>query len=153
MTADLRRVETTLCALSVGIAYEWSENHVMAHGLSGQRNPLGYALDHLLSNPNHQNAGLVAFLLATELVKRGVCSEKDSVDSANDALAWWYDSKCTVCHGRGVLNFEQVECPGCLGSGRRDKPSNRTLRESIGVIESSMDWMEGQLRKRLTSGV
>ena len=45
MTTELIRIETTLCALSVGPTREWSEDHIMAHGLSGQRNPLGFALE------------------------------------------------------------------------------------------------------------
>ena len=69
---DLNRVETTLCALTVGVAYEWSENHVLAHGLSGQRNPIAFALDHLLSHPNRINARLVTLLIAKELPRPDV---------------------------------------------------------------------------------
>jgi hypothetical protein len=146
---ELNRLETTLCALTVGVAYEWSENHVLAHGLSGQRNPIAFALDHLLSHPNRINARLVTLLIAKELPRLKVCSEKESWDIANAAISYWYDSKCPDCNGRGVIDFEQHQCQTCNGSGRKPRPSHKATSECVAIIENALEFMEGQLQKRL----
>ena len=147
--SDLNRVETTLCALTVGVAYEWSENHVMAHGLSGQRNPIGFAIDHLLSHPNGINARLVTLLIAKELPRLKVCTEKESWDVANDAISYWYDSKCPDCKGRGVIDFEQHQCVTCSGTGKKPRPRHKATNECVAIIEGALEWMEAQLQKRL----
>lgn len=145
---ELYKLEATLSALAVGVCKEWSETLVLAHGLSGQRNPLGYALDHLLTSPNGINARLTTLLLAKELVKQKVCTDKQSWDVANDAISWWWDCHCPHCKGRGVINIEQDMCKQCVGTGMKPKPQRKEIYRAIGVIEAAMEWMEHQLRKR-----
>ena len=146
---ELGRVESVLSALVVGISYDWCDRVILAHAFSGQKNKLGYALDHLLSNPNGTNARLVTMLFAKKLVKDKVCTKQDAWDLANDAISWWWDQRCTVCDGRGVLNFEQDMCVKCQGTGIRPKPRDRNVRQAIGVLDAAIEMMECQLRKKL----
>ena len=148
MIEELYKLEATLSALSVGICKNWSETLVLAHGLSGKRNKLGYAIDHLLANPNGINARLVTLILAKNLVSQKVCNHKNSWDVANDAISWWWDCKCPHCHGRGVLNIEQDMCRVCVGTGMKPKPTKKEVYRGIGVIEAALEMMESQLRHR-----
>lgn len=150
MEIELNRVETTAIALNVGIAYEWSANHVMANGLSAQKNPLGAALTHLLAHPNGTNARLVTNLLAVQLVKEKRCTDKESWDTADMALTYWFDSKCPECKGTGVKNIEQDQCPKCSGTGRQPEPRADKVKQAISVIEFHLEWLENQLTHRLT---
>lgn len=144
---DLYRVETVLSAMTVGPGYGWSENHLIAHGWSGQRNPLGHALNRLLDCSTSGNVWLAEYLLAGQLCKQKVCRGKDSVDLARDALKYWRDPWCRTCKGTGVLNIEQERCDDCDGTGRKFRPAS--YEGALKVIEAAQEWMEDQLRGRL----
>lgn len=144
---ELNRIETTLAALTAGAGYEWSESYILAHGLSGQRNPLAYALDHLLDKQSSGNLWMATHLLSGELIRQKVCKSKDSVDLARDSLQYWLTKHCVMCHGTGVLNIEQDQCPMCGGTGKRYHPAN--YEGALKVIEGALEWMESQLQNRL----
>lgn len=146
---NLNKIEVTLCAMSQGITQPWSESHILAHGLSGQRNKLGNALDHLLSHPNVTNANLIALMLAGELERNRVCKPRESVDVARDAIAYWWDHKCPYCAGRGVTDFEQTQCTACGGTGHREQHKSKQVMDAVGIINAAVQMMEGQLRARL----
>jgi hypothetical protein len=145
---ELNRTETVLSALTQGITGTWAEDHVMAHGLSGQRNPLGNALNHLLANPSRGNMYLAVFLLSGELQKERIGHVMDSVDIARDAITYWLSWLCPACSGRGVINIEQDQCQECGGTGRRERPKD-PVKSAVSVIERHIEWMEGQLKARL----
>jgi hypothetical protein len=147
MTTELNRVETLLSAYGCGIGYQWAEDHVHAAGMSAQRNPVGNALIHLIDHQNHANLALCINLLAKELVRQQLCTDQESVDNAKDAIEWWLTQNCLNCHGTGVLNIEQHQCKVCLGTGKQPKPAR--LVRFVGVIDSSIEWTELQLRKAL----
>ncbi len=148
---DLYRVEEALVAINSGTLKpeSWACDRILAHGLAGQRNRLGNALDHLLAHPNEPNLRLVTILLAGELEHGKVCRGRDSVDVARDALRWWGDQHCHRCHGRGVLDIQQAQCPECLGGGTRPRPSYKPVSDAIGMINQALQRMEGQLRASL----
>lgn len=145
---NLNRVETVLSAISEGVIAEWAENSLIAHGWAGQRNGLGYALDHLLAYPSHGNIFLAVFLLSGELTRQQVCKSRDATDLAQDAIHYWLTWHCPTCKGRGVLDIEQHQCQQCGGTGHKPKPAH--IERPLAVIEAAVEWMEGQLRKRLS---
>jgi len=127
----------------------WACDQVLAHGLAGQRNRLGSALDHLLAYPNEVNLWLVTFLLASELERQNICRGRESVDVARDALKYFGDARCPNCGGRGVMDFQQTQCPACQGSGDRPRPSYKPVADALCVIDQAISYMERQLRKKL----
>ena len=150
---DLYRIEQTLNSLDTSDLSPDSFHNscVMALGLSGQRNPLGSALLHLIHKPLQVNWMLARFLAASELEKQGVCTSKVSIDVATDALNWWYDDKCPRCEGRGVIDFEQTTCPECGGKRKKPAPSSKIVQDAVGVIDGALNWLENQQRARLKS--
>ena len=148
---DLNRVEVALSALSVGASYEWSENYILAHGLSGQKNPLGHALDHLLSKPNASSLWMAEYLLAKRLVEQKVCKSRDSIDMAREAISFWFNKHCPACRGTGVINIEQEQCQLCHGTG--EKYHHAAIDGALRVIENAVDWMDNQLRKRISGRI
>lgn len=148
---ELNCVETVLAALNAGTGAEWSENSVMAHGLCARQNRLGNALDHLMCHQTRENAMLCVFLLATEIVRNRLATEKESVDLANDAIAYWLTRLCPSCKGAG-RDFNQVDCPHCQGTGLKHKPKVRGMSAAIAIIEATLEAMELQLRRKLKGG-
>ena len=145
---DHNRVETVLSALNRGCSSEWAEDHILAHGLCGQRNKLGNAINHLIATPSNGNMQLTVFILSGELIKQKLCRSRDAVDIARNALEYYLTRLCMACQGRGVVNLEQQTCDVCGGTGRR--PMNKEIERPIALIEASIDMMEGQLEKRLS---
>jgi hypothetical protein len=137
-----------MVAVSRGLGSEHATDHVTALGLSSIYNALGAALLHLDVHRNGTNKRLVMNLLAADLVKLGVCLGRDSVDLATDSIAWWLNKNCPYCNGAGK-DFEQHQCPACDGTGERAKPER--LHRALGVMNSSLDWLEQQQRKRLAN--
>ena len=147
-TTELYRVESTMVAVSRGLGSEHATDHVAALGLSSIYNALGAALLHLDVHRNGTNKRLVEHLLSGDLVKLKVCLGKDSIDLAQDAIAWWLNKNCPYCLGAGK-DFAQHQCPACDGTGERAKPER--LHRALGVMNSSLDWLEQQQRKRLAN--
>ena len=147
-TTDLYRVESTMIAVSHGLGSEWATDHVAALGLSSIYNRLGGALLHLDCHRNATNQRLVIELLASDLVKLGICLGKDSVDLATDSLKWWLNKNCPYCQGAGK-DFAQHQCPACDGTGERARQER--LNRTLGVMNASLDWLEQQQRKRLAN--
>lgn len=149
MTDDLWRTEAVHKVMARGIRKEWDRDTIHAHASAGIRNPIGNALNHLLVHPNPANAQLVTNLVATAIVKLGICSERDCVDIANEAMSRWFDDKCQECGGKGVINFEQTVCQACGGTGKRAPHGNETVRRAVVAIGTYHEWAESQMRRRL----
>lgn len=150
---ELVRVETTISAINSGNLEpaSWSHSHVMALGLSGQRNPLGSAVLHLIEHPNTENRRVVLFFLAGQLEHLNVATNKESVEIAQYAVAWFEDAHCPMCGGRGVINFQQEQCKSCCGTGDKPRPENTQVRDAVSLLAQSLDWLESQQRARLSS--
>ena len=148
---DCYKIEAWVTATASGSLQPegWACDQILAHGLAGQRNRLGNALDHLLAYPNETNLWLVTFLLAGELERQNVGRRSESVDIARDALRHFGDARCPNCGGRGVMDFQQTQCPECLGTGERPRPSYKPVADALGVINQAISYMEGQLRAKL----
>jgi hypothetical protein len=144
---ELSKVEATSIAVSRGIGSEWAKDYVTALGLSSIRNPLGAALIHLDGHRISANFTLVVNMMAKELVRARMATEKDSVDLANDTIMWWLDPHCPKCKGAGV-NFEQVPCKVCSGTGKKGK--HPSIERPLWVIQAHLEWMESQQGKRLS---
>lgn len=152
MQAELVKVETTISAINSGNLepHSWSHSHVLALGLSGQRNPLGSAVLHLIENPNNENHRTVLFFLSGELERREIATHTDSVTVARQAMNWFQNCHCPVCKGRGVLNFEQEQCKECSGTGDKHPHSNNAIRDAVSLLTESLNWLENQQRARLS---
>ena len=148
---DCYKIEAWVTATASGSLQPegWACDQILAHGLAGQRNRLGNALDHLLAYPNEGNLWLVTFLLAGELERQRIGPRSESVDIARDALRHYGDARCQNCGGRGVMDFQQTQCPACLGTGDRPRPSYKPVADALGVINQAIGYMEGQLRAKL----
>ncbi len=127
----------------------WAHSRIMALGLSGQRNPLGAAILHWLDSESAGSAFIARFLLSTELVKQRVCRNRDAVDIAHDAMSWYLHRHCPTCQGRGVLNFEQDQCPVCVGTGTRAKPNHKETEQAISILVASLEYLDNQIHARL----
>ena len=99
-----------------------------AAGMAAQRQPLGMLLQRLRAEPHagHRDrvADELALLLREAVRRRKVRREgAGSLEIARQALAWWLDPTCLVCHGvRFVARDGRLTartCPECGGSGRR----------------------------------
>lgn len=148
------RVEQAISAISSGNLDPdgWAHSRVMALGLSGQRNPLGSAVLHMIETQSSANAYLAVVLLSGELQRQSIGKSRESVDIARDALGWYMSKQCPICTGRGVLDIEQHQCPECQGRGHRARPSHKPTCDAIGVITQALDWLDGQMAARLRGG-
>lgn len=148
---DLYRVEQTISAINAGNLDPEGHAHacILALGFSGQRNPVGSAVLHLLESPTHPNRMLAVYHLARTLEKRSICAGRDSVDIAGDALAWYAFKGCPDCTGRGVINLEQQICKRCGGTGERKRPSNKVTAQAVSIVEEALRWLEMQERAQL----
>lgn len=151
MSSDLVRVEGAVSATASGdLSWDrWPLDSIIALGFAGRKNPLGFAVVRFLSEPpTSMNLWGVVLTLAKEMQVRGVSSDGIN-DKAFKAFEWWNDSRCSVCHGRGVFVDGRV-CPDCNGSGQRVTPSAPDWM-SVGVscLLEAEQRMEGQLWSRL----
>lgn len=152
MGKELVRVESAISALSSGnLTWEkWPIDVVIAHGLAGRRNPLGFAIDRFLNSPTSMEVWNVVLVLATQLMRFRKLDQSEAREVAWRGFEWWKDSRCTTCGGRGRVDKTHRTCPDCGGSGKRKMPIDPPLvRDAISLLVEAESWMEGQLAKSL----
>lgn len=148
---DLLRLESAVTATASGdLTWErWPYDVVTALGLSGRRNPLGFAVVRYLNDePSAARIWDVHLHLVTELIRRGV--EKGAASKvAQDAIVFWNDMRCRTCMGSGVVK-SGVRCSACGGTGHRNIPDGSDLLcTAVSCLIEAEQWMERQLRARL----
>jgi len=150
MNNSLYRTETAISALSAtSLAWDsWAHDSLTALGMAAIRNPLGDRLIHFVNSPSAYKTLEIVMMLLTRLLKDG---HKATQDSVYQAFEYWNGRHCLHCSGRGVMNFEQEECPRCGGTGERPIPSEYgdAVKAGIAVLIEAENWMEGQLRARM----
>lgn len=152
MGGDHVRVESAVTASASGnLTWGlWPHECAVALGISGRRNPLGFAVVRYLSDPpSAAGAWGVVLTLAKEMQRRGV-PDAGIKDLAFRAFEFWKDSRCLACGGRGVTGFEQTRCGKCGGTGHRADPKgNSAITIGIDCLRDAELMMEGQLGSRL----
>ncbi len=148
---QLYRTETAICALSANsLAWDsWAFDSLTALGMAAIRNPLGDRLIHFINKPSGEKTLEIVMMLLTRLLKDG--HSNATQDTAFQAFEYWIGRQCLHCGGRGVMNFEQEECPRCGGTGDRPIPSEygEGIKAGISMLIDAENWMEGQLRARM----
>lgn len=150
------KVEIATCAQSKGnLTWDsWSHDAITALGLSGVRNPLGFAIVRFLSEPQPHSADVwrIILVLSGDLIAKGMeTSLANKV--AGKAMEYWADMKCPHCAGRGVTDFEQTQCEVCAGTGEKQLPcTSDAVKDAISMLISAENWMEKQLCARLKKG-
>ena len=152
MHENMVRVESAVTATSSGdLTWEhWTHDCATALGLSGAKNPLGFAVVRYLSDGPNMGAIMgLTMHLATAMTKRGH-DGKESYANALAAIDAWNNMRCPSCMGRGVTNFEQTTCGICNGTGEKDISSMvDVIRDGISALMEAERWIEGQLAARL----
>ncbi|MBS1143378.1 MAG: hypothetical protein H6R14_784 [Proteobacteria bacterium] len=155
MINELNRVESAVTATASGdLSWErWPLEAIIALGLSGQKNPLGFAVVRYLTNPpSAMNTWNVLLVLATEMQRRGMAADGIK-EHALRALELWNNDRCPTCHGRGVLNIEQQMCGSCGGTGKIKIPEHDVaISTGVACLVEAEVWMERQLTARLSKG-
>ena len=151
-TETLYRTETAISALSAhSLAWDsYALDSLTALGMAAIRNPLGDRLIHFINSPSSAKTLEIVLMVTTQLMKDGAEFLK-SRDNAYLAFEYWNGRHCLNCHGRGVMNFEQEECPRCGGAGDRPIPSEygESVRQGISILIEAENYMENQLRARM----
>lgn len=156
MDDKLFRVESAISATSSGNLTwnKWPLDCAIALGLSGQRNPLGFAMVRWLeATDGHRTrseaAWGLALQLAAVLLKLG--HDKAKVNDLSFRSIYAFNQRrCGHCGGRGVVSFDQKGCPVCAGTGEKpiaDWPAD--VRDGLSALLDAERWMEGQLAARL----
>lgn len=149
---ELVRLESAVSATASGnLTWEqWPLDCAVALGLSGQRNPLGFAVVRYLSDaPSAMNTWNLVLTLAAELERRKIETD-DIKEAAMKAFEFWRDSRCPSCGGRGMHAKTGVQCPPCGGSGRRVVPEHPAyLSAGVAALDEAETWMDRQLSARL----
>lgn len=149
---DLNRVEIAISAIDAGTLDwdSWAHSNVVALGLAAIRNPLGDALTQYLDHSGQREAMRVVLLVSTGLIKAGK-EPQEANAAALESFAAWNDSHCSYCGGRGVLNFQQVPCPQCGGTGEKlHSRLPRIVQDGIQMLDGALAWMESQLRAKMS---
>ena len=153
MQTENYKVEAATCAHSSGnLTWDsWSHDVITAVGVSGVRNPLGFAIVRYLSESSPTRSDIMAVVDAlTGQINRSRIKTDNAQETAARAMLLWSDSRCPKCQGRGVLNFEQVPCRACGGTGQRDYAGvSSAVKASIEILAEYELMMERQLRTRL----
>lgn len=153
MDDNFYRVESAVSASASGnLTWErWSLDAITALGLSGHRNPLGFALVRYLNDQNSTAVWGVVLALATVLMKRdSALTSKVANERAFRAFEFWNDMHCRRCTGRGITGIEQTNCPVCGGSGDRPiSEADDSAKDGVSRLIEAQQWMEGQLAARL----
>lgn len=153
MTTELYRSETAINALSSkSLQWDsWALDSLTALGMSAIRNPLGDRLIHFINSPSAPRAFEITLMISSRLIADGGDKAR-TLDQAFQAFEYWNGRHCLHCGGRGVLNFNQDECGRCGGTGDRPIPSeySEPVRKAISLLIEAENWMENQLRARLS---
>jgi uncharacterized phage protein len=145
---ELNKVEAVICILGRGSFSERSHDLILAHGLSGIRNPLGNAIDRFEANQNSETYGRVVRLLRIESIKAQVCTRQESKEIAEEAIAYFFGGLCRGCKGTGVMDKHQNICPVCSGTGKVPQFYSDKVRKAMQLLKGSMEWMNSQMRKK-----
>jgi hypothetical protein len=152
MGSDLLRLESAVSATSSGnLTWDkWTHDCAVALGLSGQRNPLGFAMVRYLSDPPSSfNVWSLVLTLAAAMERKGVANDGIN-EMAFQAVEYWRDSRCPSCGGRGVVSIEQRQCQVCGGTGQRAAPSSPDpVRVGVACLLEAESYLEGQLSARM----
>lgn len=154
MSEALMRVESAVTATASGdLSWgRWTHDCAVALGLSGQRNPLGFAVVRYLSasSPSAMSAWDVVMHLAGEMERRGLAPDPSNRESAFQAFEFWREPHCRTCGGRGSVDGGARVCPTCKGSGERKTPAGPdAVRLGIECLMDAQSWMEAQLASRM----
>lgn len=149
---DLTRVEIAISAIDAGTLEwnSWAHSNVVALGLAAIRNPLGDAVTQYLDHAGRGEAQRVVLLVSTWLIKaRGITPEAAN-KAAWDAFLAWNDSHCSSCMGRGVVSFQQDQCPVCGGTGEKTTSHlPQFVRDGMELLDSALQWTENLLRAKM----
>ena len=121
---------------------------MIASGWSASR--IGGALMRLHSKPTREGLALVHVQVAMEADRMHI-SNPDAV--ATNALAWWLDRVCPVCHGRkydtipGTPSLSSIECPKCHGTGEKNMPAG--ARDLLIWLDYCKHFHVGMIKSRL----
>lgn len=151
MDDTLYRVEGAVTATASGNLTwgRWTLDSATALGLSGRRNPLGFAVVRYLSEQNSTALWYLVLNLSTVLIAQGA-DKVQANERAMRAVEFWNDMHCRRCHGRGFSGMEQSQCPTCGGSGDRPvREAAADIQQAVTLLIEAAQWMEGQLRSRL----
>ncbi len=152
---DLPRVESAVSATASGnLTYQlWPYDSAMALGMSGRRNPIGFAVVRYLAEGGTMSLWGVLLVLATRLIEAGFAKEVAS-EAALQAIEHWNHRRCPACNGLGFSGppHRLVPCLICDSSGDRPNDSGSVAVQAAVsmLIEAEME-MEGQLRARLSN--
>lgn len=151
---DLMRMESAVSASASGnLSWErWPHDYAVAIGLSGLRNPLGFAVIRYLSDePSAVNVWNVVLVLANEMQKRGEAVERIK-DKAFEAFEYWRDIHCGTCHGRGI-SAHGIQCSACGGTGDKAVPQAPSYMQlGVRCLLDAQEWMDRQLQARMRRG-
>lgn len=142
---EMWRTEELYVFRSSGDLSDYGQVVIGSAGISAKYNPIPSILENIIDRPCSENVSLARFALATYFAKKGLCKDKESVDVANDVIAWFLDPNCHACHGTGLKNIEQETCPVC--GGVKKMPTWEPAKRGIAEIKSLFAWREIQLRK------
>ena len=151
---NLVRVESAVSATASGnLTWDrWTHDMAIALGISGQRNPLGFAMVRYLSDPpSVMNAQAVILTLAKQMLKQGVAADGIN-EVAFKAFEFWQNMRCPSCMGRGTVgkDAQRSTCQPCGGSGQKKLPTSPDpVRVGISCLVEAEEWLEGQLRSRM----
>jgi len=150
MVSDLLYVEMVHKARHSGnLAQDsWQTSILAAFAWSGKYIPLGAALVDWMDGFKGGPEYMARFLLSGQLMKEHISTSQTCVDDATDALAYYRSRNCDRCDGRGVIDQHQVECPWCMGTGRKDLPTGSVYR-AYKLIEGVLEQMDASLRHRM----
>lgn len=126
MQDELFRVESAVTATACGdLTWDrWTLDMVVAIGIAGRLNPLGFAMVRYLNDPpSREVVTELVLLLATAMQKRGVPGDGIN-EMAFRAFEYWQDSRCPSCGGRGVISADQRQCKTCNGTGQKPMPTS-----------------------------
>ena len=149
---NLVRVESAVSATASGnLTWDrWTHDMAIALGISGQRNPLGFAMVRYLSDPpSVMNAQAVILTLAKQMLKQGVAADGIN-EVSSKAFEFWQNMRCPSCMGRGHTGRDGIKCQPCGGSGQKKIPAGPDpVRAGISCLVEAEEWLEGQLRSRM----
>ena len=157
MTADRYRTETVICAFSSTTLQPgtWAHDSILASGLCAQTNRLGNLMMHFINESSRESgmprekATEIILIITSRLMNRERVFST-AHDAAFRAFEYWNGRRCLNCAGRGVMNFQQDECPMCRGSGDRPIIGTDLVKAGISILIEAENWMESQLRHKMS---